>query len=124
MFKIKFIDFFFNRLISLVIILSFIFSFVFDIKAAEVLQITNSSTLVIGDQNRNYTVKIYCMEVLPGQENSVIEFLGSALPRHSRVNLQPRGSKDGILYAKIISLDDNADISQKIISNKLAKRNC
>ena len=124
MFKIKFIDFFFNRLISLVIILSFIFSFVFDIKAAEVLQITNSSTLVIGEQNRNYTVKIYCMEVSPDQENSVIEFLGSALPRHSRVNLQPRGSKDGILYAKIISLDDNADISQKIISNKLAKRNC
>tara|TARA_B100000700_G_C14872062_1_gene773879 strand:+ start:512 stop:877 length:366 start_codon:yes stop_codon:yes gene_type:complete len=121
MFKINFI---YNRIFSLIIILGFIFFFSFDTSAAEVLQITNSSTLLIGDQNRNYTVRINCLEVASSDEKSVVKFLRSELPRHSKVNLQPRGSKNGILYAKIISLKDNEDIGNKIISNNLAKSSC
>tara|TARA_Y100001968_G_scaffold310906_1_gene332314 strand:+ start:20205 stop:20576 length:372 start_codon:yes stop_codon:yes gene_type:complete len=113
-----------NSFFILMLTCSLLLAFSWEINAAEVLQVTNSSTLLIGDQNRNYTVKIYCLEVSPANESSVVDFLNSELPRHSKVNLQPRGAKDGILYAKLISLRDNIDITEKIISNKLAKKSC
>tara|TARA_Y100001968_G_C19399510_1_gene740262 strand:- start:1111 stop:1458 length:348 start_codon:yes stop_codon:yes gene_type:complete len=114
-----------NKILNFAII-SLLFCFFAPIatNAAEILQISNSSTLLIGDQNRNYTVKIACLDVADTDSTDVINLLNSELPRHSRVNLQPRGSKDGILYAKIITIPGNVDIAEKIVSNNLAINRC
>ena len=39
-----------------------------EVMAAEVLQISSPSTLLIGDHNRTYTVKISCLDIYPDKE--------------------------------------------------------
>tara|TARA_B100000700_G_scaffold57877_1_gene62810 strand:+ start:3261 stop:3635 length:375 start_codon:yes stop_codon:yes gene_type:complete len=100
------------------------FCFSFKAFAAEVLQVSSSSMLLIGDNNRTYTVKIACVEIRPEKENSAIQWLKKELPRHKKVNLQPKGSYDGILMAKVIPFKTNIDIAEKYINDGLAEDNC
>ena len=113
-----------KKIILLLALIAFNFLCPFAISAAEVLQITNASTLLIGDQNRNYKIKLACLEVKPEKEAIVIEFLTSELPRHSRVNLKPQGSEEGILISRIISLDSGKDIGELITSKEWAQKTC
>ena len=106
-----------------IFIISF-FGFYFQANAAEVLQISSSSVLLIGDNNRTYTVKIACMEVRPGLEDQSIIWLKKQLPRHTKVNLKPKGSLDGVLVAKVIPFNSNIDITEKYIIEGLATNKC
>ena len=113
--------FFFTNI--LVLLISF-FLFYSEVDAAEVLQVTSSSVLLIGDHNRTYTVKIACTEISPELEEESIEWLKKQLPRHSKVNLKPKGSVDGVLVAKVIPFDTNIDISEQYINEGLATNKC
>ena len=92
--------------------------------AAEVLQVRNSLLLQIGDHNRTYTVKLACTEVSPELEEKSVKWLKKQLPRHTKVNLKPKGSIDGVLVAKVIPFDSNVDITEKYISEGLAREKC
>tara|TARA_Y100001968_G_C18836636_1_gene471612 strand:- start:106 stop:453 length:348 start_codon:yes stop_codon:yes gene_type:complete len=107
----------------LIILVSFLFSFK-SVFAAEVLQVSSSSVLLIGDHNRTYTVKIACTEISPDLENKSVEWLKKELPRHTKVNLKPKGSVDGVLVAKVIPFDTNIDIAEKYINEGLATNKC
>ena len=113
-----------TKIFLLLITLFFLTLKPFSLNAAEVLQITNSSTLLIGDQNRNYTVKIACLDLDPSKESYIIDYLKSELPRRSRVNLKPKGSQDGVLIAKIISIENNIDVGDMIVAKEWAKPSC
>ena len=106
--------------------LIFLFSLIFSFKvnSAEVLQITNSSTLLIGDHNRNYTIRIACLVVDPSNESNAIDTLEKILPRHTKVNLKPKGSQNGVLISKVLRIDDNKDISLDLIDRGIAKSDC
>ena len=107
----------------LVFVISF-FYFYSDVHAAEILQVTSSSVLLIGDHNRNYTVKLACIAVSPDLEDKSVDWLKKQLPRRTKVNLKPEGSVDGVLIAKVIPFNSNSDISEKYIKEGLAKNNC
>ncbi|ABX08461.1 hypothetical protein [Prochlorococcus marinus] len=92
--------------------------------SAEVFQISNSSTLQIGDQNRIYKVEIACLDVDRENEDLAVSWLKSQLPRHSRVNLKPMGYKDGSLLAKVIKLNSNNDIGTLMQDEGIAKVRC
>ena len=87
--------------------------------AAEVLQISSSSVLQIGDNNRSYKVKIYGINIRPNQEESAIEWLKIKLPRHSKVNLLPQGSENGTLIARVVSLQSGEDIAVSMAKSGL-----
>ena len=106
------------------ILLISIFGFLYKVDAAEILQVSSSSILLIGDNNRTYTVKIACTEISPDLEERSVEWLKKQLPRHTKVNLKPKGSVDGVLVAKVIPINSNIDISEKYISEGLAKDKC
>ena len=106
-----------------ILLLSF-FSFFAKVYAAEILQVSSSSVLLIGDNNRTYTVKIACTEVSPKLEEKSVNWLKKQLPRHTKVNLKPKGSADGVLVAKVIPLNSKNDISEKYIEEGLAKNTC
>ena len=110
--------------IKIFILLISIFSFFFKVDAAEILQIRSSSLLLIGDNNRNYTVKIACAEISPDLEERSIEWLKKQLPRHTKVNLKPKGSFDGILVAKVIPFNSDTDITDKYLNEGLATNKC
>ncbi len=107
----------------LILIISF-FCFYFEVDAAEILQVTSSSVLLIGDHNRTYTVKLACTEISPELEEKSVKWLKKQLPRHTKVNLKPKGSFDGVLVAKVIPFDSSIDISEKYINEGLAMNKC
>mgnify|MGYP001383031650 CR=1 FL=1 len=110
--------------IKILILLISFFSFIPYVYAAEILQVSSSSTLLIGDNNRNYTVKIACTEISPDLEEKSVQWLKKQLPRHTKVNLKPKGSVDGVLVAKIIPFDSNVDITEKYVNEGLATNKC
>ena len=107
----------------LILFISF-FLFYSDVDAAEILQVTSSSVLLIGDHNRTYTVKLACTEITPDLEEKSVNWLRKQLPRHTKVNLKPKGSVDGVLIAKVIPFDSNIDITEKYINEGLATNKC
>ena len=106
------------------ILLIVFFSFFSEVYAAEILQVTSSSVLLIGDNNRTYTVKIACTDISPDMEERSVSWLKKQLPRHTKVNLKPKGSVDGILVAKVIPFNSDIDIGEKYINEGLAKNKC
>ena len=92
--------------------------------AAEILQVSSSSVLLIGDHNRTYTVKLACTEISPDLEEKSINWLKKQLPRHTKVNLKPKGAVDGVLVAKVIPIDTNIDINEEYINEGLAINKC
>ena len=107
----------------LIVLISF-FCCYSEVNAAEILQVTNSSVLLIGDHNRTYTVKLACTEIRPDLEGKSVDWLKKQLPRHTKVNLKPKGSVDGVLIAKVIPFDSNIDITEKYINEGLAANKC
>ena len=110
--------------IKIFTILICFFSFFYEVHAAEILQVSSSSVLLIGDNNRTYTVKIACMEISPDFEEESVKWLKKQLPRHTKVNLRPKGSLDGMLVAKVIPFNSNIDITEKYINEGLSKDKC
>ena len=107
----------------LILLISF-FCFYSEVYAAEILQVSSSSVLLIGDHNRTYTVKLACTEISPDLEEKSVNWLKKQLPRHTKVNLKPKGSLDGVLIAKVIPFNSNNDISEKYITEGLATNTC
>ena len=80
--------------------------------------------MLIGDNNRTYTVKIACTEITPDLEIQSVNWLKKQLPRHTKVNLKPKGAIDGVLVAKVIPFNSNIDITEKYINEGLATNKC
>ena len=107
----------------LILLISF-FCFYSEVYAAEILQVSSSSVLLIGDHNRTYTVKLACTEISPDLEEQSLKWLKKKLPRHTKVNLRPKGSLDGVLVAKVIPFDSKIDITDQYINEGLATNKC
>ena len=107
----------------LILLISF-FCFYSEVDAAEILQVTSSSVLLVGDHNRTYTVKVACAEISPELEEKSVNWLRKELPRHTKVNLRPKGSIDGVLVARVIPFNSNIDITDKYINEGLATNQC
>ena len=63
---------FFTKILILIISL---FCFYAEVDSAEILQVTSSSVLLIGDHNRTYTVKLACTEISPDLEEKSVNLL-------------------------------------------------
>ena len=70
--------------------------------AAEVLQVREADLLLIGDQNRTYSVRLACAEIQPG------------------VNLMPIGSEEGLLLARVRALGSDSDLTTLLVEQQLA----
>ena len=112
---------FFRNILIFLITFFFFYSRVY---AAEILQVSSSSVLLIGDHNRTYTVKLACTDVSPDLEEKSVSWLKKQLPRHTKVNLKPKGAVNGVLVARVIPFDTNVDITEKYIKEGLAVNKC
>jgi hypothetical protein len=91
-------------------------------RAAEVLQVTGPDRLVIGDRNRNTTVRLGCVAVPPESAAEATELLRRLLPRRRRVNLRPMGVRDGELLARIRPIDpEQGDPAEALVAAGLAQ---
>ncbi len=113
-----------KKLINISLLFIFLFGFSFQLFAAEVLQVSSSNVLLIGENNRTFTVKIYCAEVSTDSEGNAISWLRNQLPRHTKVNLKPKGLLDGILVARVIPVETGIDITESFVNKGFIGNEC
>ena len=93
--------------------------------SAEILQINNSSNILVGDQNRDLSIKLFCVEINDEDDEQIaINLLKKEFPRGSKVKIKPFGFKDNILLAKVFDINETKEMSELLIAKDLSKENC
>ena len=94
------------------------------VHSAEILQINSSSTILVGDQNRNLTIRLFCVDVNDNNEAKATSLLKKEFPRGTKVKIKPFGFKENILIAKVFNVKSNKEMSELLISKDLTKETC
>ncbi len=79
---------------------------------------------MVGDQNRNLTIKLFCVDVDEKNEIEATTLLKKEFPRGSKVKIKPFGSEENFLLAKVYNLNGTREMSELLISKDLDKENC
>ena len=94
------------------------------VNAAEILQIRSSNTILVGDQNRNLTIGLFCVDVNENDELEATNLLKSEFPRGSKVKIKPFGFKDNLLLAKVFDIKGEKEMTELLVSKDLTGENC
>ena len=92
--------------------------------AAEILQIKSSNTILVGDQNRNLTIGLFCSDVNENDELEAINILKSEFPRGSKVKIKPYGFEENVLLAKVFNIKGTKEMTELLVDKNLIKENC
>ena len=91
---------------------------------AEIIQINATNDIVVGDQNRKLSISLPCIEVENENEKVAIQILNKSFPRGTKIKIKPFSLNESILSAQVFRVDDKSEMSQILISNKLATNLC
>ena len=95
------------------------------INSAEILQINNSNSILVGDQNRDLAIKLFCVEINnEDDERIALNLLKKEFPRGSKVKIKPIGFKENILIAKVFDINETKEMSDLLIAKNLSKETC
>ena len=94
------------------------------VNSAEILQIKSSNTILVGDQNRNLTIELFCVDVNENDEIEATNLLKSEFPRGSKVKIKPLGSKENVLIAKVFNIKGTKEMTELLVSNNLSSAIC
>ena len=94
------------------------------VNSAEILQIKSSNTILVGDQNRNLTIELFCVDVNENIEPEAINLLKSEFPRGSKVKIKPFGFKENVLLAKVFKIKGNKEMTELLVAKNLTRENC
>ena len=95
------------------------------IYSAEILQINNSSSILVGDQNRDLAIKLFCVEINNEDDEKIaLNLLKKEFPRGSKVKIKPIGFKENILIAKVFDINETKEMSDLLIAKNLSKETC
>ena len=93
--------------------------------SAEILQINNSSNILVGDQNRNLSIKLFCVDINNKEDQEIaISLLKREFPRGSKVKIKPMGFKENILVARVFNINETKEMSKLLNAKKLTKETC
>ena len=94
------------------------------VNSAEILQIKSSNTILVGDQNRNLTIGLFCVDVNKNDEIKATNLLKSEFPRGSKVKIKPFGSKKNVLLAKVFNIKNNKEMTELLVAKDLTSEIC
>ena len=94
------------------------------VNSAEILQINNSNTILVGDQNRNLTIRLFCVDVNKNDELEAINLLKSEFPRGSKVKIKPFGFKENLLLAKVFNIKGTKEMTEILVAKDLTNAIC
>ena len=92
--------------------------------SAEILQINSSNSILVGDQNRDLSIKLFCVDVNEDYERMAINLLKKEFPRGSKVKIKPMGFKENILVAKVFNINENKEMSELLFAKNLTRKTC
>ena len=94
------------------------------VNSAEILQIKSSNTILVGDQNRNLTVGLFCVNVSENNELKATNLLKSEFPRGSKVKVKPFGFKENVLLAKVFNIKGTKEMTELLVAKDLTSEIC
>ena len=94
------------------------------VNSAEILQIKSSNTILVGDQNRNLTIGLFCVDVDANDELEAINLLRSEFPRGSKVKIKPFGFEENVLLAKVFNIKGTKEMTELLVAKNLTIENC
>ena len=83
--------------------------------SAEILQIISSKSVLVGDQNRNFEIKLPCIDVNDKDEQKAVSLLKREFPRGSKIKIKPIGFEENILLAKVFNINETKEMSWLLI---------
>ena len=92
--------------------------------SAEILQIKNSYTILVGEQNRNLTIRLFCVDVNENDELEATNLLKSEFPRGSKVKIKPFGFKENVLLAKVFNIEGSKEMTELLVAKDLTSEIC
>ena len=108
------------------IILVFVFLIIFPINAnsAELLQINDVNTILVGDQNRSIYISLYCIDINEKDKVEATEILRRNFPRGTKVKIKPYGSNGQRLLAKVFRVDEETEMTELLETYNSSEKNC
>ena len=94
------------------------------VDSAEILQIKSSNTILVGDQNRNLTIGLFCVDVDKNDELEAMNLLKSEFPRGSKVKIKPFGFKENVLLAKVFNIKGTKEMTELLEAKDLTREIC
>ena len=94
------------------------------VNSAEILQIKSSNTILVGDQNRNLTIGLFCVNVNENDELEATNLLKREFPRGSKVKIKPFGFKENILLAKVFNIKGTKEMTELLADKNLSSEIC
>jgi len=79
---------------------------------------------LVGDQNRNLTIGLICVDVNENDELEATNFLKSEFPRGSKVKIKPFGFKDNVLLAKVFNIKGTKEMTDLLATKDLTGEIC
>tara|TARA_B100000524_G_scaffold20024_1_gene10201 strand:+ start:166 stop:408 length:243 start_codon:yes stop_codon:yes gene_type:complete len=78
----------------------------------------------VGDQNRNLTIRLFCVDVNKNDELEATNILKSEFPRGSKVKIKPFGFKENVLLAKVFDIKGSKEMTDLLVAKDLIRENC
>ena len=94
------------------------------VNSAEILQIKSSNTILVGDQNRNLTIRLFCVDVNENDEIEATNLLKSEFPRGSKVEIKPLGFKENVLLAKVFNIKGTKEMTELLVAKNFSSEIC
>ena len=94
------------------------------VNSAEILQIKSSNTILVGDQNRNLTIRLFCVDVNDNYELEATNLLKSEFPRGSKVKIKPFGYQEDVLLAKVFNIKGTKEMTELLFAKDLTSDIC
>ena len=113
-----------KKLSKFLIIICLVFLSPVIVNSAEILQIKSSNTILVGDQNRNLTVRLFCVDVNENDELEATNILKSEFPRGSKVKIKPFGFKENVLLAKVFNIKGTKEMTELLVAKDLTRQIC
>ena len=114
-----------KKILSLLIVISLVVLNQISTYSAEILQINNSSNILVGDQNRDLSIKLFCVDISDEEdEATAINLLKREFPRGSKIKIKPMGFKENILVARVFNISETKEMSELLIAKDLTKESC
>jgi len=85
------------------------------VNSAEILQIKSSNTILVGDQNRNLTIGLFCVDVNENDELEATNLLKSEFPRGSKVKIKPSSMAFFITTAPLTNLTSPSLLKKTVV---------
>ena len=95
-----------------------------NVSSAELLQIKDINTIVVGDQNRSLYLSLYCIDINQNEKENATKILKRNFPRGTKVKIKPYGSNGSRLLAKIFRVDDETEMTELLNTYNSSKENC